>query len=70
MDEDEKQALVLELFAQDLQSGLDGAVRDKQQELVRFNENLWDKVSLNAIKAIRLDSDERLNQILAGLISI
>lgn len=40
---DEKQALVLELFAQDLQTGLDGAVRDKQQELVRFVENLWDK---------------------------
>ena len=40
---DEKQALVLELFAQDLQTGLDGAVRDKQQKLVRFVENLWDK---------------------------
>lgn len=40
---DEKQALVLELFAQDLQTGLDGAVRDKQQKLVQFVENLWDK---------------------------
>ena len=72
MGEDEKQALVLELFAQDLQVGLDGAVKDKLQELVRFNENLWDKyqVSLIAIKASRLNSDEHLNHILAGLISI
>ena len=72
LSEDEKQALVLELFAQDLHAGLDSAVMDKQQELVRFVENLWDKyrVSLNAIKASRLDSDERLNQVLAGLISI
>ncbi|MDQ1336230.1 MAG: type restriction enzyme protein [Thermodesulfobacteriota bacterium] len=72
MGEDDKQDLVLELFAQDLQAGLDGALKDKQKELVRFTENLWDKyqISLNAIKASRLDSDERLNQILAGLISI
>ena len=40
---DEKQALVLELFAQDLKAGLNDMVRDKQQELVRFVENLWDK---------------------------
>ncbi len=50
MGEDEKQALVLELFAQDLQTGLDGAVRDKQQELVRFNERLWDKYQLAMTK--------------------
>ena len=43
--EGEKQVLVLKLFAQDLQAGLDGAVRDKQQELVRFVENLWEKYS-------------------------
>jgi len=72
LNENEKQELVLELFSHDLQVGLDGAVRDKVQELVRFNENLWDKyqVSLNAIKASRLNSEERLNQILGGLISI
>lgn len=43
MSEDEKQTLVLKLFAQDLQAGLDGAVRDKQQELVRFVESMWEK---------------------------
>lgn len=55
MGEDEKQALVLDLFAQDLQVGLDGAVRDNQQELVRFNENLWDKyqVALDVLQESR-----------------
>ena len=36
MSEDEKRALVLELFAQDVQAGLDAAVGEKRQELVRF----------------------------------
>ncbi len=69
MDKDEKQVLVLELFAQDLQTGLEGAVRDKQQELVRFNENLWDKyqVSLTTLKQVRRNSEVMLNGILGGL---
>lgn len=69
MGEDEKQALVLELFAQDLQAGLDGAVREKQQEMIRFNENLWDKyqVSLTTLKELRRDSETMLNGILGGL---
>ena len=69
MGEDEKQALVLELFAQDLQTGLESAVRDKQQELVRFNESLWDKyqVSLTTLKQVRRDSEVMLNGILGGL---
>jgi type I restriction enzyme M protein len=55
LSNDEKQALVLELFAQDLHAGLDGAVRDKQQELVRFVENLWDKyaASLTVLSSAR-----------------
>jgi hypothetical protein len=40
---DQKRALVLELFAQDVQAGLDAAVAEKRQELVRFIEGLWDK---------------------------
>lgn len=59
MGEDEKQALVLELFAQDLQAGLDGAVRDKQQELVRFNENLWEKYASSL--TVLTESRERLS---------
>lgn len=43
LNADEKQVLVLELFAQDLQTGLDSAVMDKRQTLVRFIENTWDK---------------------------
>jgi type I restriction enzyme M protein len=43
MTEDEKRALVLQLFAQDMQVGLTAAVAEKRQELVRFIENLWDK---------------------------
>ena len=41
---DEKQrALVIELFAQDVQTGLDGAAAEKLQALKRFVEGLWDK---------------------------
>jgi type I restriction enzyme M protein len=40
---DEKQALVLELFAQDLQAGQDAAVNEKRQTLTRFIESLWAK---------------------------
>jgi len=39
----QKQALVMELFAQDLQNGLDASVTEKRQGLLRFVENLWDK---------------------------
>ncbi len=62
MSEDEKQALVLDLFALDLQTGLDGALKEKQQELVRFNENLWDKyqVSLATIRSGRSIAQEYL----------
>ena len=41
--DDQKRALVLELFAQDVQTGLDAAVSEKRQELVQFAEGLWDK---------------------------
>ena len=43
MNDDQKRALVLELFAQDVQAGLDAAVAEKRQELARFIEGLWDK---------------------------
>ena len=43
MSDDQKRALVLELFAQDVQAGLDAAVAEKRQELERFIEGLWDK---------------------------
>lgn len=43
MDAAEKQALVLDLFDQDIQTGLDAAVAAREQTLVRFIEGLWDK---------------------------
>ena len=69
MGEDEKQALVLELFAQDIQTGLESAVRDKQQELVRFNENLWDKyqVSLATLQSERTTVQDTLHHQLREL---
>ncbi len=66
---DEKQALVLDLFAQDLNTGLGAAVRDKQQELVRVIENLWDKyrVPLTKLKEDRELVSSRLESILESL---
>ncbi len=51
LGEDEKRALVLELFAQDVQAGLDAAVAEKRQHLMDFLTNLWDKsrVSLTQV---------------------
>ena len=47
--DDEKRALVLELFAQNVQAGLDAAVNEKRQELVRFVEGVWDKYRVTLI---------------------
>ncbi len=69
LSEDEKQALVLELFAQDLHTGLDAAVRDRQQELVRFVENLWDKyrVPLDELKGSRIVIEQQLGHLLLAI---
>jgi type I restriction enzyme M protein len=66
---DEKRILVLELFAQDVQTGLDAAVSEKRQELVRFVENLWDKyrVTLSDIRSQRTTVETRLSYILNTL---
>jgi hypothetical protein len=64
MAEDKKQELVLELFAQDLQAGLDGAVRDKQQELTRFAENLWDKYARSL--SVLTETREKISILLQG----
>ena len=66
MSKGEKQALVLDLFAQDLQGGLDGAILGKQQELVLFVSNLWDKyqASLATVAMNRDDNADKLNQVL------
>lgn len=66
MNDDQKRALVLELFAQDVQAGLDTAVAEKRQELVRFIEGLWEKyrVTLNSLRTQRRDIEAVLNHSL------
>lgn len=64
MNEDQKRSLVLELFAQDVQAGLDAAVAEKRQELVRFIEGLWDKyrVTMGSLTQHRDQLAEQLSQ--------
>ncbi|MCB1921420.1 MAG: N-6 DNA methylase, partial [Candidatus Competibacteraceae bacterium] len=67
--EDEKRALILELFAQDVQAGLNAAVNEKRQELVRFLEGVWDKyrVTLFDLRAERSRIENQLGNFLARL---
>ena len=69
LSKDERVDLVLELFVQDLQLGLDSAVREKQQELVEFVENLWDKYALSLTVLIenREIISSRLHNVLQEL---
>ena len=69
MNDDQKRALVLELFAQDVHAGLDAAVAEKRQEFVRFIEGLWDKyrVTLTALRNGRADVELKLGTFLKAL---
>jgi len=69
MVEPEKQDLVLDLLALDLQAGLDSAFVAKRQLLVKFMESLWDKyrVPLETLKREREAVSEKLDSLLAGL---
>jgi type I restriction enzyme M protein len=53
MSDDDKRDLVLELFAQDVRAGLDTAVSEKGQELVRSVEGLWDKYPVTMADIVR-----------------
>ena len=66
MGDDQKRGLVLELFAQDVQEGLDAAVVEKRQELVRYIEVLWDKyrVTLTNLREARGTIEECLSTAL------
>jgi len=46
LNSDEKQALVLELFAQDVQAGLAAAISERCGTVVGVIENLWDKYAV------------------------
>jgi type I restriction enzyme M protein len=69
MTDDNKRALVLELFAEDVQIGLDAAVSEKRQELVRFVEGLWNKYreSLHTLKENRSNVEDQIAKALEGL---
>ncbi|MDR3569075.1 MAG: class I SAM-dependent DNA methyltransferase [Syntrophobacteraceae bacterium] len=69
LTDEEKRALVLDLFAQDLQAGIDATVLDKRNALARCIENLWDKyrVVLRQLLFERANVETRLGDILAGI---
>jgi len=65
----EKQALVLDLMAQDALAGLNAAVAARRQELVRFIENVWDKyrVTLGNLRQERLLVETKLTGYFGAL---
>lgn len=69
MKADQKRALVLELFAQDVQDGLDAALAEKRQELVRYIEALWDKyrVTLTNLRTERVTVEDQVNEFMKKL---
>ena len=69
MNDHQKRVLVLELLAQDAQVGLDAAMAEKRQELVRFIENLWDKyrVTLEQLQGSRITAERSLSALLKHL---
>ncbi len=69
MNDYRKRALVLELFAQDVQAGLDAAVAEKRQELTRFIEGLWDKycVTLGDLRTGRHNAEEQVKDFIKTL---
>jgi type I restriction enzyme M protein len=62
MNADQKRALVLDLFAQDVQEGLDAAMAGRRQELVGYLESLWIKyaVPLGALSQRREEVSSKL----------
>lgn len=51
--DDEKQALVLDLLAQDAKTGLDAAVFARRHEFIHFFENLWNKYGVTLKELLR-----------------
>jgi type I restriction enzyme M protein len=65
MGDGKKRALVLELLEQDVQAGLDGAVNEKRQLIVRFTEGLWDKyrMPLKGLQKQRREVEASLSEL-------
>lgn len=68
ISEPDKRALVLELFAKDIQSGLDAAMSEKRQQLVRFIEGLWDKYRVTLTDLTR--ERDTLSSKMRGMLSV
>ncbi len=69
MKENTKRTLVLELFAQDAQAGLDAAVSEKRQMLVQLVERLWDKyrVTMSVLRDGRTAFEQQLDKLLKAM---
>ena len=69
LSDGEKQSLVLDLFAQDVQTALTVAVSEKRQALVQFVEGLWDKyrVTFAELRNSRVTVENSLAEILMRL---
>jgi len=69
MSDEEKQTLVLELFAQDVKVALEAAVNEKRQELLRFLENFLKKYGM-MLRQISLEREKHyttLNHLMRTL---
>lgn len=69
LTDDQRRTMVLQLFAQDVQTGLDGSVRERRHAVIETNEKLWDKyrVSLSELRSGRSQLSDRVDQVLKGL---
>lgn len=69
MGDQEQRDLVLTLFAQDVEVGLDAAVSEKRQELVRFLEGLWGKyrVTLMQLRSERSELERQVEAFIREL---
>ncbi|MEI6644690.1 MAG: N-6 DNA methylase [bacterium] len=68
ISDSDKRALVLDLFAQDIQSGLDAAMSEKRQQLVRFIEGIWDKYRVTLTDLTR--ERDTLSGKMKGMLSV
>jgi type I restriction enzyme M protein len=63
MNQDQRHDLVLELFAQDVMAGLESALAEKQQGLIRVIQDLWDRyrVTLTVLRNQRTVFESQLS---------
>lgn len=69
MGQEDKQALMLELFAEDVGAGLDTAVTERRQAVVGFVEGVWEKyhVTLSELRRERVAAEGRLDGYMQAL---